>query len=299
MDGPDGERNGKGSDTPRERSESAPFPADSPADRDPEAADRHPKPGARARAEREEQVTIDDDGVVRWLLETDDWTVTVGRDIATCLAIVVVISLLLFGISGVWPAFVAVESGSMEPNIAQGDLVFIADDDRFVGDGAAAGTSVVTFQSGQATDHEKFANPGDVIVFMPNGDPSQTPTIHRAHFWVEDGENWIETEANSEFTNGATCNEIVSCPAPHDGFITKGDANAGYDQLPRSGAETTVVSADWVTGKAMARVPWIGGLTLAVGSVRSLTGVGSIAVLAGAGVLALVLFAMAAGERDP
>ncbi|ELY65546.1 S24/S26 family peptidase [Natrinema versiforme] len=299
MDGPDGERNGKRSDTREEHSESAPFSADSPADRDSEATDRQPKPGARARAEREERVTIDDDGVVRWLLETDDWTVTVGRDIATCLAIVAVSSLLLFGISGVWPAFVAVESGSMEPNIAQGDLVFIADDDRFVGDSAVAGTGVVTFQSGQATDHEKFANPGDVIVFMPNGDPTETPTIHRAHFWVEAGENWIETEANPEFTNGATCNEIVSCPAPHDGFITKGDANAGYDQLPRSGADTTVVSADWITGKAMARVPWIGGLTLAVGSVQSLTGVGSIAILAGTAVVALALFAMAAEKRKP
>ncbi len=253
-----------------------------------------PAAEASPRARSTETVRIED-GLVRWFLETDHRTVTAVRAVLTSLTIVAIVGLLLFGISGQLPVLVAVESGSMTPNMHAGDLVFVVEEGRFAGDGAVEGTGVVTLERGRETGYEKFGKPGDVIVFRPNGDPTATPVIHRAHFWVEAGENWVQTEADPGSLNGATCADIASCPAPHDGFVTKGDANPAYDQLPRSGSDTTVVSPDWVTGKAMVQTPQLGGIRLAIGSIRSAVGLGSILLVASGGI-ALLLFGIAVGS---
>ncbi|WP_222915499.1 S26 family signal peptidase [Natrinema sp. SYSU A 869] len=205
-------------------------------------------------------VTIDDDGVLRWFLRTDDETVMVARDILSSVAIVAVVGLLLFGVSGIWPPLVAVESGSMEPNMHKGDLIFVADEGRFAGDNAVAGTGVVTLENGQESSYEKFGNPGDVIIYRPNGNPAETPVIHRAHFWVEEGEHWVDTKASEEIVGDATCNEVATCPAEHAGFVTKGDANGGYDQYGNGISD--IVKPEWVTGKAMFRIPWLGHVRL-------------------------------------
>ncbi|QLK24567.1 S26 family signal peptidase [Natrinema zhouii] len=282
---------------------------DRPGDRDPPSrpergpqsgtGDRGGTAGSRPRAERDDAVTIEDDGIVRWFLETDDRAGTAIRDVATIIGIIAAVSILLFGISGTWPPLVAVESGSMEPHFERGDLVFVADEERFAGDGAVAGTGIVTFQSARDSGYEQFGSPGDVIIFVPNGNSTQTPTIHRAQFRVERGERWVETKADPAFLNGATCHDIASCPAPHDGFITKGDANPAYDQLAGSGAKTTVVSPEWVTGKAMVRVPWVGQVRLAVDSIGSTVGSGPIVVATIGITIALVWLGAAAGARDP
>ena len=208
-------------------------------------------------------VTIEDDGLVRWFLKTNDENVTIARDVLSSVAIVGLVALLLFGVSGIWPPLVAVESGSMEPNMYRGDLIFVVEEERFVSDGAVAGTGIVTREHGQETDYTKFGNPGDVIVFRPNGDPTQTPVIHRAYFWVENNERWVETKANEELVGDATCQEVPNCPAPHAGFITKGDNNPGYDQTG-GGAATTVVKPEWITGKAQYRIPWLGHVRLTI-----------------------------------
>jgi signal peptidase I len=212
-----------------------------------------------------DDVSIEDDGIVRWFFGTNDESVVLVRDILSSVAIVAVIGLLLFGISGVWPPLVAVESGSMEPNMEVGDLIFVVADDRFVGDGSTGDTGVVTHEDGE--DHEKFGKAGDVVVFEPNGQAHQTPVIHRAHFWVEEGENWVDTRAEPEYVDGASCDQLQTCPAAHDGFITKGDANPYYDQYQRGGANTDVVQPGWVTGKASFRVPWLGYVRLTFDSI--------------------------------
>ncbi|WP_265109432.1 S26 family signal peptidase [Halosolutus halophilus] len=209
----------------------------------------------------ENAVSIEDDGVIRWFLKTDDGTVVFARDVASSVAIVAIVGLLLFGLSGIWPPLVAVESGSMEPNMERGDLIFVVDDDRFVGDDPADGTGVVTLENGQESNHEKFGNPGDVIVFKPDGSDRRTPIIHRAHFWVEDGENWVATQADPAYLNGNDCDDISTCPAPHDGFVTKGDANYNYDQIGMN-PKSNIVRPDWVSGKAMVRIPWLGHVRL-------------------------------------
>ncbi|ELY59545.1 peptidase S24/S26A/S26B [Natronococcus amylolyticus DSM 10524] len=212
-----------------------------------------------------DDVSIEDDGIVRWFFGTNDESVVLVRDILSSVAIVAVIGLLLFGISGVWPPLVAVESGSMEPNMEVGDLIFVVADDRFVGDDSTGDTGVVTHEDGE--DHEKFGKAGDVVVFEPNGQAHQTPVIHRAHFWVEEGENWVDTRAEPEYVDGASCDQLQTCPAAHDGFITKGDANPYYDQYQRGGANTDVVQPGWITGKASFRVPWLGYVRLTFDSI--------------------------------
>jgi signal peptidase len=160
---------------------------------------------------------------------------------------------------------VAVESGSMEPVMERGDLVFIVDADRYAGDAAETG-GVVTGQAGAAAGHRSFGDYGDVIVFDPpnrNG----APIIHRAKFWVEDGENWVD-QANASHLSDQRCESdddpqtdtaLRNCPAPHAGFVTKGDANPSYDQAR---GLAPPVRPEWVTGTAEVRVPGIGLIRL-------------------------------------
>jgi len=141
MDGPDAD------DRNRDRPSRRDPPSEPETGPPSKTGDRERTAGSRSRAKCDDAVTIEDDGVVRWLLETEDRTGTAVRDIATIGAIIAVVGVFLFGITGAWPPMVAVESGSMEPALERGDLVFIADDGRFAGDGAVAGTGIVTDQS--------------------------------------------------------------------------------------------------------------------------------------------------------
>lgn len=193
----------------------------------------------------------------------DSWLLF-GRDLIVSIAIVLLFGGYLFAISGVWPPMVAVESGSMEPNLERTDLVFVMDTDRFQPDDAVADTGVVVARDGATTGYEQFGNPGDVIVFEPNGDADQTPIIHRAIFWVEEGEDWIE-RADDRFLRGTdSCAAVAGCPAPHDGFITKGDNNQAYDQVG-AGRISQPVRPAWVIGTAELRVPGAGWVRLQFG----------------------------------
>ncbi len=195
---------------------------------------------------------------------------TLAREIVVTALVIGVIVALLFGISGVWPPMVAVESDSMEPNIMTGDLVFIIDTDRFVGDGAIEGTGVVPVEAGANTGYEKFDESGDVIVFAPDGDHDTTPIIHRAHLWVEEGEDWSDQADDRFVTGNPTCDEMDNCPAPHSGFITHGDNNQYYDQLI---GQSEPVKADWILAKAEIRVPFLGRIRLLVSQVLFLTAI--------------------------
>ncbi|WP_435155315.1 S26 family signal peptidase [Haladaptatus sp. DFWS20] len=196
-----------------------------------------------------------------WFRTTEDEPVAIVRDLLTTAMWAVGIGLLLFAISGVWPPMVAVESGSMEPQMYRGDLIFVMEEHRFAGDGAHANTGVVTYRAGKQSGYFEFNNPGDVIIFKPAGNGRETPIIHRAMLWVEEGENWYG-KANSDYVGTAeNCEQLANCPAPHSGFITKGDNNAGYDQVG-FGANSTPVKPSWVVGKAKLRTPWLGHVRL-------------------------------------
>ncbi|WP_135807204.1 S24/S26 family peptidase [Halorussus marinus] len=189
---------------------------------------------------------------------SDHGAVVFVRELLSSAAIVVAIGLLLFAASGVWPPMVAIESGSMEPQMYKGDLVFVMEEGRLAPDVAHADTGIVTYRAGAEAGYSKFNNPGDVIIYTQNGDPGRTPIIHRAMFWVESGENWYD-EANKQYLRADNCGELANCPAPHAGFITKGDNNGEYDQARRI---STVVKPDWVRGTAEVRIPWLGWVRL-------------------------------------
>ena len=224
-----------------------------------------------------EPVTISSDGVLRWFRRSEDTVVTWTRDIVVSVGIVALIALILFGMSGVWPPLVAVESGSMEPGMQRGDMIFVVEQDRFVSDGAIGDTGVLTYENGSQDGHSAFGNPGDVIIFRPDGSEAATPVIHRAHYWVEEGENWVDERADDRLTNGNSCDSVEACPAPHDGFITHGDANGAYDQIGQTdGADTTVVKPEWIEGKAHYRIPMLGYIRLTLDEVFATPDAGSI-----------------------
>ena len=56
------------------------------------------------------------------LKESDNPVVSFARDIIWVVAVVAIVGILLFVVSGTWPAVVAVESESMVPNMQVGDL---------------------------------------------------------------------------------------------------------------------------------------------------------------------------------
>ncbi len=138
------------------------------------------------------------------------------------------------GTSYVW---FSQQSGSMEPNIHKGDLILIQSSQR---------TDIITCEEGKIRDYRSFNDYGDVIIYQPNGNPSATPILHRAISWVEKGE---------KMPNGE--------PAPHGGYITRGDNNAYPDQSV-FGIEP--VKPEWAIGVARVRIPYLGLMFNGVGS---------------------------------
>jgi len=208
----------------------------------------------------------DPDGVREWLAwfrAADEGAVVYFRDAVTSVLIVLAIGVTLFGISGVWPPMVAVESASMEPNMERGDLIFIVDNDRFVPEEAVAtGEGSTGVVPASRTDRATFGKAGDVIVFRPDGNAGRTPVIHRAMLWVEAGENWYDRADPEAVGNAEDCEALQYCPAPHAGFITKGDnerTNENYDQASRL---SSPVRPSWVVGTAELRVPYLGHVRL-------------------------------------
>jgi Signal peptidase I len=170
---------------------------------------------------------------------------------------VVAIGLLLFAVSGVWPPMVAVESGSMEPEMYRGDLIFVTETDRFTPEYGYDDTGIIPVTIGDAQQYRSFGGKGSVIIYeSPNR--AGSPIIHRAHFYVENGEDWYN-KANQSYITADSCAELSNCPAPHAGFITKGDANTRYDQAL---AIAGPVRIEWIRGSARFRIPYLGYIRL-------------------------------------
>ncbi len=139
-----------------------------------------------------------------------------------------VISVHLLGISAR-----TIESGSMEPNMHIGDLVFIRN---------VPSTGIVTNEDGAISGYKTFGDYGNVILYHKYGRTANTPIIHRAMYYMEAGEPMWE--------DGPI--------APHAGYITKGDnkiTNSRYDQY---GLCTEPIREEWVIGVARYRIPYVG-----------------------------------------
>jgi signal peptidase len=147
------------------------------------------------------------------------------KDIIFVVVVVGGISLLSQLLLGLWTPMVAVESGSMVPNLNIGDIVIVQ---------GASRTNVITWEEGEKTGYKAFNKSGDVILYRPYGKASMnlldqlkmlfgfapgnekaTPIIHRALRYVKAGEPmWQEGPL-----------------APFSGYITKGDHNEVIDQM--------------------------------------------------------------------
>ena len=193
-----------------------------------------------------------------------------AADIVGSAGAVLLVGLLLFAVSGVWPPLVAIESPSMEPHIGEGDLVFVMEEHRFAGPGAQDG--VVTAERGAG--YVRFQRPGDVIVFAPDGNTARTPVIHRAMFYVEAGENWYGRADPAAVGGANNCSELANCPANYSGFITKGDNNVNYDQVGSSPISDPV-RPEWVIGTAEWRVPLLGEIRLGWNRATGVASVGA------------------------
>lgn len=155
--------------------------------------------------------------------------------VAVMIGLFMLISQISLGISR--PA-VAVESGSMLPNIGIGDVVIIQSAQR---------TQIITHIEGALSGYTSFDEYGDVILYRKYGSSTDTPIIHRAMYWVDEGQPmWDGGPA-----------------APHSGYITKGDNNRDIDQKT-STSRLQPVKDEWIIGVARWHVPWVGHLSLAV-----------------------------------
>jgi signal peptidase len=125
---------------------------------------------------------------------------------------------------GLWTPMVAVESGSMVPNMNIGDIVIVQ---------GASRTEIVPWDVAEAKGYTEFNNPGDVILYLPYGKErlslidqakavlgipyppeKATPIIHRALRFVN--------QSQPMWDGGPK--------APFSGYITKGDHNDRIDQ---------------------------------------------------------------------
>ena len=175
------------------------------------------------------------ESLIKRFLNSEEPVFSFARDAAWIAGVVGTVALLLFLFSGTWPAVVAVESGSMVPNMNVGDLVFVVAQDRY--------GEMQTWNESLSTGYGRFTEYpdlqgndlyGDVIIYKPNGIDSVNPIIHRAVGWYDDG--------------------------TYSGYITKGDNNGDIDQ---SGGISGIgqilpVKKEWIVGKALFSIPLIG-----------------------------------------
>lgn len=170
--------------------------------------------------------------LVRRYMKSDNFWISLSRDVLSAIAVIAVIGLALYAYAGVWPPMVSVDGTSMYPHMHDGDLILIQHVDY---------SKIMTYDMGKAAGYSTFGNYGDVIVYQPFGQKDMTPVIHRAMYPVN---------ASDPMWQG-------SAAAPNSGFITKGDNNFLFDQS--SGVSpNTPVKPEWVLGVARLRIPYLG-----------------------------------------
>ena len=242
-----------------------------------------------------------------WLMKIGEWFDSLpipelAKDIIFVAVVVGAISLLSQIALGLWTPMVAVESGSMVPNLNVGDIILVQ---------GASRTDVIPWDEGEKSGYTAFNNPGDVILYRPYGkeslnlfdqlkmvlgmSPGQgkaVPIIHRALRYVKENEPMWEGGPMAPFAGYITKgdhNEVIDQNAGH----TLGWANMSYfdehrDEIMRVGNDVyldkntglllyqtengtivgdgisyrTPVKEDWVIGVARVKIPLVGYIRL-------------------------------------
>ena len=164
-----------------------------------------------------------------------------AKDVASIIAIVIAFLIFCQLIFGLWTPMFVVSSSSMEPNMNIGDIVFVKDIDR---------STVIPQQDAlnSSNKHVVFKQSGDVILYYPYGNTQAIPIIHRAMYYVEEGQPMWEDGPN----------------APHSGYITKGDnklTNSVFDQQSSISANQPI-KEEWIIGVSKFKIPYIGKIRL-------------------------------------
>jgi|LGVE01.1.fsa_nt_gb signal peptidase len=148
--------------------------------------------------------------------------------------VIFTIKVSAYAVSGTWQPVFAMDSGSMNPNMYTGDVIFVQSPHR---------TNITTYEDGERLNYQSFNEYGDVIIYHPYGNFHRTPILHRAMYWVEEGEPM--------WANGS--------PAAYAGYITKGDNNRIIDQATHI-SNLKPVKPEWIIGVARVRIPSMGYL---------------------------------------
>jgi signal peptidase len=115
------------------------------------------------------------------------------------IAVVAIIILSLYLYTGNWPPMVVVESNSMQhgPNdvlgvVNTGDIVLVKSE--------SVPSDIMTYVDSEVTGYATYGEPGDVLLYYPNGVSSDVPVIHRAIVWLDYDSALNEYSAPSLFS---------------------------------------------------------------------------------------------------
>lgn len=217
-------------------------------------------------------------------------------DVLIAVSLVASIFLTMFGFSGNWPPLVVIESKSMQHSESEsyigtmdtGDLVMIQKVERL--------SDIKTYLEGERTDYSIYGAFGDVVIYWREGDKSLTPIIHRPVLYLlanddqsfsapeirnltqgvdfdflDGGDSWDHLQHDIIIHHYGHRDADLDIPIEliigfmqtrgmplHDGFVTKGDYNSEVDQRLGIMKTREPVPFDWIAGRAVGEIPWVG-----------------------------------------
>ncbi len=151
------------------------------------------------------------------------------------LAIVAVLLVSLYAYTANWPPVYAIESNSMQHG--SGDHVGFLNAGDIVLAQKVSLDSIVPYVIGVQTGFSTYGEPGDVLLYYPYGQTSQTPIIHRAIFFLQ--WNPGNSTYNATDLGGLLCADSSSSvsyytPGTSGNCGLVGLTTGGYDRtLPR------------------------------------------------------------------
>jgi len=221
-------------------------------------------------------------------------------DALIALALVGGIFLAMFGFSGNWPPLVVVESKSMQHSQTDSFIGTMDTGDLVMNRKVGAVSEVTTYLAGKESNYTAFGSYGDVVIYWRDGDKSLTPIIHRVvlyltanddgsfaapelqqhtegvgYDFIDSADSWSRITDDIVIHHYGYSDQELNVPistmidyahirgtALHDGFITKGDFNQEVDQRLGITKNREPVPFDWIIGKALGEIPWVGVIKL-------------------------------------
>lgn len=223
------------------------------------------------------------------------------RDIGIALLVVLVVFLVLWAYSGVWPPIVVVESSSMQHEDFSSSVGVIDTGDLVLVQNTNSPSEIETWANGRCSGHETYGKPGDVIIYNQLGGGDK-PIIHRALIWLEfnsttnnsfdipdlDCEEWVygsnwwvsgfEQNATPPYNLDTTI--ILNITWDHgeqhiylylNSYLDDIKADAGWTDGGflalgdnNNNVDANLIKHGWIIGRARGELPWFGLIKLTV-----------------------------------